>query len=241
MIVRDAIILVGGKGTRLQSVISDRPKPLAPVCGRPFLYWLLLSLKEQGLCRVVLAAGHQSEKIHDFVRSVHIPGLEILVSVEEQPLGTAGGMKKALSFLSDEPVLVMNGDSYCVWYLQQMVETFERHQARCVMWLSQMRHADRFGLVEISQDQEVVAFKEKQYAEEALVNAGVYLFYPRFLEGIQDNQFASFENEVLSPAVKTGLYAVVGIDGLVDIGTPESYEQSQIELKAKLEHFISLE
>ena len=109
----EAVVLVGGKGTRLRSMVSDRPKPMADVLGKPFLEWILLHLKKQGIKRVFLSTGYKGEMVRDYFRDGASLGLCIGYSQEEEPLGTGGAVRKALAHLKDSIFYVLNGDSFC--------------------------------------------------------------------------------------------------------------------------------
>src|SRR4051794_33200535 len=107
-----AIVLAGGRGTRLQAVVSDRPKPLAPVAGRPFLSYLLDQIADAGVRRVVLSTGYLAEQFESAIGKVY-RGVEIMYAQEKQPLGTGGAIKFAGALANADQLLVMNGDSYC--------------------------------------------------------------------------------------------------------------------------------
>src|SRR5579875_2916308 len=109
----DAVILAGGKGTRLQSVVSDRPKPLAEAAGRPFVEWLLLALRAQGVRRAVLATGPKGDMIEDCFADGARLGIKLRYAREQTPLGTGGAVRHALPYITTECVLVLNGDSFC--------------------------------------------------------------------------------------------------------------------------------
>ena len=119
----EAVVLVGGKGTRLKSVVSDRPKPMAEIAGKPFLEWILLGLQDRGVIRVVLCSGYMPEFIEDYFGDGTDLEMQVSYSVDPYPLGTGGAVLRALEHVSNTPILVLNGDSYCdfdIEYLKGM-------------------------------------------------------------------------------------------------------------------------
>jgi D-glycero-alpha-D-manno-heptose 1-phosphate guanylyltransferase len=223
--VTEALILAGGKGTRLQELVSDRPKPMAEVAGRPFLEWLVLALRRQGVSRVVFSTGHQGAVIERHFQG-GIPGVEVACVREAEPLGTGGGARHALSAVWSSRVLVLNGDSYCAVDVTHLESVHERRCARATMWLSKVDDCRRFGRVVLGPADAVTSFEEKSVSGPGLVNAGVYLFERSVLESIAAGP-ASLERDVLPALVGRGLCGVVGAGPLLDIGTPESYRAAQ--------------
>jgi NDP-sugar pyrophosphorylase family protein len=221
----DVLILVGGKGSRLRGIVSDRPKPMAEVAGRPFVEWLLLALRAQGVRRVVFCTGYMAEVIAAHFRDGEQWGMELLYSRDPVPLGTAGAVRYALRQVrSKDRFLVLNGDSYCRVDINRLEETHLAHGARASLWLVPVEDCRRYGLVEVGQDGAVLAFREKPSEKRAgLVNAGVYLLTRDVIESLPEGQPASIETDLFPRLIGHGLYAVVGAGPFLDIGTPESY------------------
>ena len=220
----EAIVLVGGFGTRLRPVVDDRPKPLATVAGRPFLEWVLLDLARQGVRTVVLAAGYGAEQVRAAIGDGARYGVEVRYSVEEQPLGTGGAVRLALDHTSAADVLVVNGDSYCDYDLPVLWEKHRSAGARITLWVTDTDDPARFGSVEVAAGGEVAAIREKDSAASSrTINAGVYLFQRAVLAELRPSQRVALETEVFPRWVGRGLYAVRGRSPLIDIGTPESY------------------
>jgi D-glycero-alpha-D-manno-heptose 1-phosphate guanylyltransferase len=132
----DAVILAGGKGTRLKSVVSDRPKPMAEVAGRPFLEWQLLYLRSLGIKRVILCTGYKGESVENHFDTRVEMGMEIMYSREDSPLGTGGAIRKALTLVRTDPFLVLNGDSFCPFDLKVLLGTL-KGKTQIAMWLVQ--------------------------------------------------------------------------------------------------------
>ncbi len=223
----DALILVGGKGTRLQSVVSDRPKPMAEVAGRPFVEWLLLALRAQGVRRVILCTGYMSEMVEAHFRNGRQWDMEVAYSRDPLPLGTAGAVRYALSQVHSNPFLVMNGDSYCRVDISRLEEAHTTHGACATLWLVRVNNCKRYGSVVIGEDGVVQAFREKSPEKCAgLINAGIYLLEREAAETIPGGGAVSLEIEFFPQLIGHGLYAVVGEGPFLDIGTPDAFSKA---------------
>src|SRR5258708_12783097 len=132
----EAVLRAGGKATRLQSVVGDRPKPLALVAGRPFIEWLLLALWTQGLRRVILSTGYQAEMMEAHFGRRGFLGMDIVYSRETAPLGTAGALRHALPHVHSEQFLALNGDTYCGVNVDQLLAFHQSHSAQAPLWLA---------------------------------------------------------------------------------------------------------
>jgi NDP-sugar pyrophosphorylase family protein len=220
----DALILVGGKGARLQSVVRDRPKPMAEVAGRPFVEWLLLALRAQGVRRVIFCTGYMSEVIEAHFRDGRQWDMEVVYSRDPIPLGTAGAVRYALSQVPSDRFLVMNGDSYCRVDISRLEEVHTTRGACATIWLVRVNDCRRYGSVVIGEDGIVQDFREKSAEKCAgLINAGIYLLEREVAETIPDGRPVSMETEFFPGLIGHGLYAVVGDGPFLDIGTPEAH------------------
>lgn len=223
-ILCEAIILVGGRGTRLQSIVNDRPKPMAEVAGRPFLEWLLVALQVQGVRRVILCTGYRGEIVEKYFGDGKQWNLEIQYSQEPAPLGTAGAVRNALDLIEKKQFLVLNGDSYCRLDLKKLVNSHIKKKAAITMWLVNVDDSRRYGSVQIGTEGAVQAFQEKSSVQSSgLINAGIYLMEREIGEAIPVGQTYSLETDFFPRFVGRGLYAVVGEPPFIDIGTPESF------------------
>jgi D-glycero-alpha-D-manno-heptose 1-phosphate guanylyltransferase len=221
----DAIILAGGLGTRLRTVISDRPKVLAPVNDRPFLDIILNALNRFNLKgRVVLAIGYMAEKIiEEYGQSNKYP-FEILFSIEEKLLGTGGGIKKALSLTTTEQVLVLNGDSFAEVDLYELINSHDENGAALTMTIVEVENASRFGRVVLGKDGKVVSFLEKKSDGEAgYINAGIYLFQRDLFNDVVTDVPVSLERDLMPLFIRKGVHGFVTKGKFIDMGTPESY------------------
>jgi len=224
----DSIVLVGGKGSRLKSVLPDLPKPMASVAGRPFLEWLLFYLRSQGIKRVVLATGYKHEMIEThFTIGSHL-GLDIVYSQESIPLDTGGAVRLALEKTRGERVLVVNGDSFCPFDLEHMSRVGSNKNADGLMWLIPIEDCSRYGAVEMDNNDEITAFVEKRAQPHAgLINAGVYMFSQEILREQPLHQSLSLERQIIPKLVGKGLFGIRGIEPFIDIGTPESLASAE--------------
>ncbi len=220
-----AAILAGGLGTRLQSVVADRPKVLAPVAGRPYLAYLLDQLAVVGVREVVLLTGHLAEQVKDAFGDTY-GGMRLRYCVEPSPLGTAGSLRHALALFRTPRVLLLNGDSYVEMDFAALLEQHHRQKADVSLVLCRVDDTSRFGRVEVDADGRVVRFEEKRKdAGSGWINAGVYLLRRDVIDSIPPARAVSLERDVLPQWITTGcrVQAYQTTGRFLDIGTPESY------------------
>lgn len=218
-----AAILAGGLGTRLRTVVADRPKVLAEVHGRPFLLFLLDQLNVAGLRSVVLCTGYRGEQI---CRSLgdRYRDLRLSYSQETRALGTAGALRLALPSLASDPVLVMNGDSFCAADLAGFWNWHCCRQAEATILLTRVARAQRYGGVKVDNNGAVIEFAEKRTDGGAdWINAGIYLLSRQALLSIPEDQPASLEYDVFPSLVGRGLYGCKSDGRFLDIGTPDDF------------------
>jgi D-glycero-alpha-D-manno-heptose 1-phosphate guanylyltransferase len=216
-----AIILAGGFGARLRALVSEVPKPLAPIHGKPFLSYLMDYLKTQGITRVILSVHYKHEKIQAYFQSSY-NGISIEYAVEDRPLGTGGAIKYALELTNNkEPVFVLNGDT---WVKLNYYAMYALKSSAIIMCLCSMPDTSRYGSVTIANNK-VVTFNERGGAYPGLINAGVYLINPDLFEGFPRSVF-SFEKDFLFANIHTiKPQAFIAEGDFFDIGVPEDYEK----------------
>jgi len=221
----EAIILAGGLGTRLQPVVKDLPKAMAPVADNPFLYYLLESLNEAGFRHIILAVGYKHEVIENWLANYHTP-MRISIVVEEEPLGTGGATKLSLSQAEGQDVFVLNGDTFFSVDYSFMLSYHHEMDTEATLALKEMRPVTRYGLVELHKDSRIAQFREKQYCDSGLINGGVYLLRKNALTDYPDK--FSLEKDYFEKIVKSRQLAGFPSDRyFIDIGVPEDYEQVQ--------------
>ena len=229
-----AIVLAGGFGTRLRSVVSDLPKPMAPVAGRPFVAYLLDHLEAAGIEHVVLATGYLSHRVSEALGERH-GNIELSYSVEPKPLGTGGAVRLALEQLASRPddkfpadVWILNGDTYFDCDLHELAAQHARNGAAASLALHRVEVADRYGTVELDEAGRITAFREKRAGSAGLINAGTYLVRTELLRGFDPHEAFSLEREVFEAGVEAyRLQGVVAKAYFVDIGIPKDYARAQ--------------
>jgi D-glycero-alpha-D-manno-heptose 1-phosphate guanylyltransferase len=219
----EAIILAGGLGTRLASVVSDMPKCMAPVAGKPFLHWIVAQLKKEGITHFVFSVGHKKEAIIEWA-SQNLKAAEYKICIEENPLGTGGGIQTALHCCNTENVFAINGDTYYDINFSTQMQWHNAHNALCTLALKPMVFFERYGTVAVDDKSIINAFEEKKFTTSGLINGGIYCINKaKFLEQNLPEKF-SFETEFLLPnADKQNLYSVVNDGYFIDIGIPEDF------------------
>ena len=226
----EAIVLAGGLGTRLSSVVSDVPKPMAPIDSVPFLTYPLTFLGRLGFKRVVLAVGYKHEVIQDHFGRQFM-GMDLHYSVEAEPLGTGGGIRMALDSCQQDNLLMINGDTFFQFDYLSMLEFHLSKAARLTCGLKPMQDFDRYGTVDLGPEGQVIQFNEKQPRVEGLINGGVYWMKRDLLNEWESGSKFSFEQQVLEPMPrKGGIFGFVSEGYFIDIGIPEDYRRAQMEL-----------
>lgn len=222
-----AAILVGGQGTRLQSVLSDRPKVLAEISGKPFLAYLFDQLLNFGIRKVVLCSGYMADKIDTcFGDSYGL--LSIQYSKEDQPLGTGGGLRLALPRIISDTILVMNGDSYADANLVAYMEWFFEEERPASLLLIKMDNTSRYGTVIMNTNKTVAAFKEKcDNTKSGWINAGIYLMKRSLVSSIPVEKFYSLERDFFPSLTGGRLYGYCDEGRFIDIGTPDTYAMAE--------------
>ena len=230
----EAIVLVGGLGTRLGELTKDTPKPMLPIREVPFLERLLSHLKSQGFSRVVLAVGYKHEVIESYFFKVEADLPNITYSVETVPLGTGGAIAKALSCVTTESVFVLNGDSYLSLDYTTMWQQHVKKKADITIASYFIKPADRYGVMQVSDNGEVIRFQEKGAVAEGLINGGVYIMDVTRVNAIfsmLEKTVFSFEKAVLaSSSLDLKKYHFQTSGYFLDIGVPEDYERAKHEL-----------
>lgn len=222
--IRKAFVLAGGKGTRLATIVQDKPKPLADINGLPFLHYLILDLKKKGINEIVLLVGHLHELIMDYFQSEY-QNVKISYEIEEEPRGT-GGLIYKLSKKWAEPILLINGDTYFDVDIQGMYSQYARTRS-IQMAVKEIRDQDRYGVLEICENR-IVAFKEKSYVKEGFINGGIYLLPEGVFEAYDLPFSFSIEKEFFERYKTSLMIEPFFSDGyFIDIGIPEDFERAQ--------------
>jgi len=224
-----AILLVGGLGTRLRSVVPSTPKVLASIGERSFLELLVRRLRSQGISHLVMCTGYLADQIESKFGDGRAWDVSIEYSNEEMPLGTAGAVKLAKRFLAHTPeFLVLNGDSFLEVNFQSLMAFHQQHDGAVVtMAVLRVENASRYGTVHLDASGRVTGFAEKTGSEiPGIVNGGIYVFNHSVLQHIPEGP-ASLERDVFPRLIDQGVYAQEQDGMFIDIGTPQDYARAQ--------------
>lgn len=216
---KEAIILCGGLGTRLRSVISDVPKPMAPIKNKPFLAFVLEYLKKQNISRVVLAVSYKYEIIQEYFGNSYL-GIQILYSIEKEPLGTGGAILEALNLINSDSCYVLNGDTF----FDVNLDRLKLDNSDICVALKPMKNFDRYGSVDIDNNSYISAFNEKKFTSNGLINGGVYLIKKNIFNSFNLPNKFSFEEFFQENFLIFNAKATVFDDYFIDIGIPQDYK-----------------
>lgn len=232
--IKEAIILAGGLGTRLKSVVADLPKCMAPVAGKPFLHFVIKHLQQQGIEKFIFSVGYKHEAIENYLNKNH-PELNYKLALETEPLGTGGAIKLAGSKATEQDVLVLNGDTLFTVDVKSLYAFHQQHQSVCTLALKPMSNFNRYGVVELNNDNRVASFKEKQQYKTGNISAGVYILnIANFISHTLPEKF-SIEKDFLEKFYTTEkMYGCIQDKYFIDIGIPEDYSKAQTELVKQL-------
>lgn len=227
--LNEAIVLAGGLGTRLQGVVNDLPKPMAPIGTRPFLAYLLDYLKKYEIKKVVLAVGYKFESIQNYFGQEY-QSIELVYAIEKEPLGTGGGIANALNFTEQNEVFLLNGDSFFNVDLNRLLHHHRQTKADLTLSLKAMQHFDRYGTVKMDKTR-ITEFAEKMPVEHGFINGGVYILNRKLIEQPHLPKKFSFEKEVMESGVRQfNLQGYLSDGYFIDIGIPEDYRRAMHEL-----------
>ena len=223
----EAIILAGGMGTRLQSVVADVPKCMAPVAGKPFIYYIFDALEKAGFTHIILSLGYKHEVVEEWVKNC-AASMKVSFVVEETPLGTGGGVKFALSRVEGKEVFVLNGDTFFDIDYFQMLALHRNTKVVATLALKEMEDFSRYGAVDMDGTNRILRFHEKQYCKSGLINGGIYLIGKEALDEMPEK--FSIEKDFFEEEVSSGrLVGFLSNGYFIDIGIPEDYAKAQID------------
>ena len=229
--MKEAILLVGGLGTRLQSEVNDLPKSMALINGKPFLQYQLDYLCSFGVTKVVLATGYLPESINEFFGD-NYKGITISYSHEKEPLGTGGAIKQALAKTNSNTVLILNGDTMFKLNINEFYESHSNAKADFSLALKPLKNFKRYGVVKLNETSRVIGFEEKKEQKQGNINGGVYLLNKDKFNALNFEGKFSFEKEFLEKEyTNLSFNGFIADDYFLDIGIPQDYKQAQIDFK----------
>lgn len=230
---KEAIILAGGKGTRLQSVVSDIPKPMALIGDIPFLEFLLNYLESYKIEHVILSVGYKWDVIQEYFGD-KFKSIRISYAVEEEALGTGGGIKLAMEKAEGDHVYILNGDTFFDVNLHDLSEFYFAHKSDMTLTVKRKTDFFRYGTV-VLDICKVIEFKEKQPMKRGLINGGVYLMKKGLFETYNMPDKFSFENDFMEKHLQNlRICAMNCSEYFIDIGIPADYEKAKRELAKKI-------
>jgi len=228
----EAIILAGGLGTRLKSVVNDRPKVLALISDQPFLMYIIEFLKKNGVKKFIFSLGYLSNQITEYISQLDID-IYYEYSFETIQLGTGGAIKKAMNLVNNDNVIVVNADTYFNVDLKKMMQHHVHLNSDCTIALKALKNFNRYGTVELNNDSRVISFIEKKETTEGLISAGYTIFNKKkFLDyTIEYPQVFSVETDFLQKIKTLNIYGFLSEGFFIDIGIPDDYKFAQLNLK----------
>ncbi|MDP3789644.1 MAG: nucleotidyltransferase family protein [Candidatus Omnitrophota bacterium] len=233
----DVVILCGGFGKRLRSVVGDRPKSMAEIGERPFLDLLIERTVSFGFKRFILCAGYRSDVLEKYYRQKR-DNTEILISKEEAPLGTGGAVKNAENIIRSSPFLVMNGDSLCRVKMDEFIGFHERKKALISIVLVNSVMTEDYGSVKCGAAGRIAGFDEKAGSgNKGLINAGIYLFDKAVLDLMPGNRAFSLEYDFFPKMTEREIYGYATDGDFIDIGTPERLAKAKEILRNQREAY----
>ena len=234
----EAILLCGGLGTRLRSVVSDRPKPMADIAGKPFLHYLVKMLSKSGVKHLIFALGYMGEQIEAYFQSGEDYGLSISYSYEDSPLGTGGAIRNALSRVSEENVLVLNADTYFHTDYENLFMQQLKNKAAMTIAGRKIEDISRYGAILKDETGRILRWNEKMNPNEGKsshpgeINGGIYVMQKSLIARIPEEK-QSLENDCIPAWLKDGVYlqAILSDGYFMDIGIPEDYAQFRKDIE----------
>lgn len=229
----EAIILAGGLGTRLRSVVSEVPKPMAPINDEPFLNFIFEELSYYGFSHAILCVGYKKEVIMDYYGSKY-KNIDITYSIEDKSLGTGGAIKKAMTYCKEDMVFVLNGDTIFKVDFRKMA-SLNQISIAC----KYLENFDRYGEVKIDDNDLILSFEEKKHVEKGYINGGIYYLPKNIFDNFKLEEKFSLEQDFFAPYMSSlGIKAYKTNSYFLDIGIPEDYNKAQTDFKKKKALFL---
>ncbi|GAB6120909.1 nucleotidyltransferase family protein [Dysgonomonas termitidis] len=231
--MKECIILAGGFGTRLQSVVSDVPKCMAEVAGKPFLRYLFDYAANEGFNHIILSLGYKFEIVISWLETQNMP-FEVSYVAEEYPLGTGGAIKLAFTKVKGTEAFVINGDTFFDLDSESFLEFHREKESDISVALKPMQDFDRYGSVELDDEQRIIRFNEKEYKKEGLINGGVYIIAKKLFSKLSLPEKFSFEKDIMESHIHgINIYGHRLDNYFIDIGIPSDFEKANVDFLGK--------
>lgn len=224
--IKTAIILCGGFGTRLSSVVSDLPKPLALINGRHFLFYILDKLDKSGIEHVIISTHHMWYKFPEIIGESY-KNIKISYCKEEMPLGTGGAIVNSLSLTNDTEFLVMNGDDWLDIDFNSLYQFYKDQNSLGVIAAKKLTDASRYGTISVDKHNKILSFNEKLPNSKGLISTGIYILNEKLFYYAPVRSSFSIEKDCFPNWIRWGMSAYITNAKFIDIGTPESYAEAQ--------------
>ena len=229
-----AIILAGGKGTRIRHLYPDLPKPMIPICGEPFLYWNSKELIQNGINHLIYAAGYKAEYIEKWLLEEPFQNTTIDIVKEKQPMGTAGSIFHCLSLCKDN-IVIINGDSLFIGAVKSLLDGVKEN-VNAALIASYKDNISQYGSISVNHSNELRSFNEKTHENKnGYVNGGIYFFKKNLLEQFCQNKKLSIEYDLIPSMIKQHIVINVFFSDtnmLFDIGTEQGLCATQNYIEA---------
>lgn len=227
----EVIVLAGGLGTRLRSMVPSLPKCLAEINEVPFIKYIIEYLKQNNINRIIFSLGYKSEYVVDYINKYNF-GIDIVYSIEDKPLGTGGAVKKAIILAKSNDIYILNGDTFYDVNLLSFLSFHLKNKSACSISLKPMFNFERYGAVLINNNSQIIEFKEKEYCNVGLINGGVIIINVNYFNNLDLPETFSFEDIFIKKVIEQKrIYGLVNDNYFIDIGIPDDYKRAQIEFK----------
>lgn len=229
-IIKEAIVLAGGLGTRLKSEVPDLPKCMAPVAGRPFIDYVIQDLVKSNIEKIIFALGYKYEIVLEHLDKMW-PDLSYDYSVEGQPLGTGGAILLACKKITQKHFMVVNGDTLFSIDAISMEKRHLSSNAFITVALKPMEDFDRYGSVILDAENTILRFMEKSYVQKGIINGGIYMIDKDVFVNLKQPEKFSFEKDILEVFVSENqIKGFISDTYFIDIGIPEDFKKASIDL-----------
>jgi len=229
--MNEVVILAGGFGTRLRSLVNDKPKCMAEINNIPFIKYLIDNLIEAKFTHIIFSLGYLSEIVISFLNNYKFKNCKYTYVVENNPLGTGGAIKNAIKFSNEQNILILNGDTYVDINFMDFLEFHKSKNSLCTISVLNIQDASRYGSIEFNNQMKITKFIEKKNSSNVYINAGyIYIQNNIFINYL--SEIFSFENDFLPVFMNSDCAYAYPIDSyFIDIGIPETYIVAQTTLK----------